>query len=63
MYHGTNDALALHEGLCLTPEEDIAAAYARQNVLPGETPTVWTVGVALDGLRVVEVPGYDRDLN
>ncbi len=63
MYHGTHEALALHEGLCLALEADVAAAYARQNVLPGETPTVHTVEVALDGLRVVEVPGYDRDLN
>lgn len=57
-YHGTHrDEMVLHEGLCLTTSEDVAARYAGMN------GTVYTVRLETASLNVVEVPGYDHDTN
>lgn len=54
MHHGAHTRFALHLGLCVTDDEDVARVYGGKGELA-------TVSVALDGLTVVEVPGYDRE--
>lgn len=56
LYHGTyTQDMALHLGLCLTPDRFAAERYADQyRDCDGDAPTVHTVEVALDGLTVVE---------
>ena len=62
MFHGTdNEALPVHEGLCLTPREDAAEDYARNAA--GYDGRLHEVSLDLDGLTVLEAAGYDRDAN
>lgn len=60
MYHGKDGDLVLHEGICFTDDEDIAANYA---VYLSAGTAVHVVAIDLSGLSVVEVDGYDRDEN
>jgi hypothetical protein len=60
MYHGNDGGLALHEGLCLTDDPDVASDYA---IYWAAGTRIHTVHLDLTGLRVVEVDGYDRDAN
>lgn len=57
LYHGTYaDELALHVGLCLTDDWSAAKRYADQYAgIDGDTPSVHTVELNLDGLTVVEL--------
>ena len=54
--HGSRNPLALHIGLCLTDDDDSAAAYSDDGF-------VTEVSVNLAGLTVVDLAGYDRDEN
>jgi hypothetical protein len=61
MHHGTScGTLPLHEGVCLADDEGPAAEYA---LSAHGTHLVHTVTLALDGLEVLEVDGYDHDGN
>lgn len=58
LYHGSHRGeLSIHEGLCLTPDLDVAERYA------GRLGEVFEVEIDLSALTVVEVPGYDHDTN
>ncbi len=63
MYHGNAGKLGLHTGLCLADDPDIAYDYAAATAGGYDLRYVHTVELDLDGLRVVEVAGYDRDDN
>lgn len=55
-----NDApTEVREGTCLTESERVASHYAPE-ALGGR---LWEIEVDMDGLTVVDVPGYDHDEN
>lgn len=62
MYHGTSSAaLPIHEGLCLTSDDDRAREYAAACY---GTRYVHEVTIDLAGLAVTDLDeGYDRDAN
>lgn len=55
MFHGAHTAFALHVGQCFTPDEGSAVRYA------AKLGQLARIEVELDGLRVLEVEGYDMD--
>ena len=58
LYHGTrSDTLTAIIGLCLTPDQDAAARYARRS------GTVYEVAISLDGLSVLDVEVAQSDID
>lgn len=57
LFHGAHTRFALHVGLCLTPDRGSAEQYADGSDIVVE------VVLDLAGLTVVEVEGYDWDLD
>jgi hypothetical protein len=62
MFHGSSSqTLELHQGLCLTDDEDSARDYA---FAAFATHMLHTADVELAGLVVIDAPGdWDRDEN
>ena len=58
LFHGTrSDTLSAHIGLCLTPDQDAAARYARRS------GTVYEVAISLNGLTVLDVEVAQSDID
>jgi hypothetical protein len=60
LYHGSHkhtEGLVLHEGICLTEWEDVAEKYA------GNGGATYEIEMAMDGLTILDAPGYDHDTN
>ena len=58
LYHGTrSDTLSAFVGLCLTPDQDAAARYARRS------GTVYEVAISLDSLNVLDVEVAQSDID
>ncbi len=57
-FHGTrSETLSAHIGLCLTPDQDAAARYARRS------GTVYEVAISLDSLTVLDVEVAQSDID
>ena len=58
LYHGTRSAtFTASIGLCLTPDQDAAARYARRS------GTVYEVAISLDSLTVLDVEVAQSDID
>jgi hypothetical protein len=58
LFHGTRSAtFSASIGLCLTPDQDAAARYARRS------GTVYEVSISLDGLNVLDVEVAQSDID
>ena len=58
LYHGTRSAtFSASIGLCLTPDQDAAARYARRS------GTVYEVAISLDSLTVLDVEVAQSDID
>ena len=55
VFHGAHTKFALHVGLCLTDDRDVAAVYATSRGVVQE------MYLDMSDLSVVEIDGYDRD--